>query len=60
LYLRPSEKTGEFLGVNVEAETESIPAKDGAEDLVEFCESQIIRYRQDPDHHRAYFTQYCS
>jgi hypothetical protein len=36
LCLRPSEEADEFLAVDVKAETEAIPAKNGAEDFVEF------------------------
>src|SRR6516225_4602889 len=57
--LRPSEKAGVFLAVNVEAETEAIPAEKATKDLVETCEVQVIRYSQDPDYHGAHFAQYC-
>jgi hypothetical protein len=53
---RPPQKTGEFPAVNVKAETEALPAKKSAEDLVETCKIQVIRYGQNPDHHGAYFA----
>lgn len=43
MHLRPPEKTDELLTVNVETETEALPADKSAEDLVETCEVQIIR-----------------
>jgi hypothetical protein len=35
MHPRPAEKTGELLTVNVETETEALPAQKGTEDLVE-------------------------
>ena len=58
--LRPSEKAGVFLAVNVKAETETIPAEKATKDLVETCQVQVIRHRQDPDYHGAQFAQYCA
>jgi hypothetical protein len=60
LHLRPAEKTGDFLAVDVKAGTDPIPAEKGAENFVEVCQSQVIRECQDPDYHGAYFAQYCS
>jgi hypothetical protein len=37
LRLRPPEKTGEFLAVDVKAETEPIPAEKATENLIETC-----------------------
>jgi hypothetical protein len=45
LCLRPSEEAAEFLAMDVKAETEAIPAKESAQDLIETCEIQIIRHR---------------
>lgn len=43
-----------LLAVNVKTEPdEAIPAQESAEDLIETCQAQVIRWLQDPDHHGA-------
>ena len=42
MHLRPAEKTGEFLTVNVKAKTEPVPAENSAEDLIEAWQIQVL------------------
>lgn len=49
--LSPSQKTAELLAMNMKAETDPIPAEYRAKDIVEAKKIQVIRHRENTDHH---------